>query len=193
MDRKKAVYINQLYSNSSSRKAAVLISIALTCETEMKDVWVLLYWNTVSKYSGCLSLICACNFRGCLLRLYVLMETEKCLLSGILRHCPCPVSHLKNSCCLHSLKIPVAFSEAWKSAWLENPGHLWSLYPCCHLLPFAGFSWMPTFKIHRSCVVLHCLFYLINEPVWTGLAVSECILGVFHRPFILGLHNSMWL
>lgn len=113
-------------------------------------------------------------------------------VSGILRSCPCPISHSKN-CCLYSLRIPMAFSEAWKYAWLENPGHLWPPYQCCSLLPFAAFSWMPTVKIHKSCMVMHCLFCLVSEGVWTGLAMSECILWVFHWSFILGLHHSMWL
>ena len=60
----------------------------------MKDLWMLLYGNTVTKYSPThlLSLICACNFCGCLLRLHMLTEIEKCLLVGsweaVLPHFP---------------------------------------------------------------------------------------------------------
>lgn len=164
----------------------------------MKDLWVLLYGNMVTKYSSIhlLSVIYACNMCGCLLRLHMVIETEKCSLEGswesVLSHFP-----------LKAGLLPVL---------AQYPhGFVWGLETCKDGEPRASLAPVPVLPSPRCCSLLpECPPSTSMWVVcyWAPFAVSQMTLferchqsvEVFRgssmsllKMCILGLHNCIWL
>lgn len=147
----------------------------------MKDLGVLSYGSTVTKYSPAylLAFICGCNFCGHLLETAYAYGNREVFINGTWESWPVPFP-------TQSRGVTSTGSESpWLCLRLGNlqGWRIQSLFGLCSsAVLVAAFSWMPAFTIHMGCTVSALLCCLINDTIWMVSPVSGGISWVFHGP-----------